>query len=185
MPRFLQVSAMEAAPDVHKVYRSFSAKMGFPEIPSFITTLGGAPALAAGTACLIEHLMLEGALPRTTKELIFLAVAADRECEYCAEAHAACCRMLGIEEELIEAVRRGLNGDLPEDVHEILLFAIKCAAAPEELTNADFEYLRRQDLSQAQILEVIATSALAVYTTIIADSTLLEPDTMFAAQSKA
>lgn len=181
MPRFLKVPATEASPDVHKVYRNFSLKMGFPEIPSFITTLGGSPPLAAGTACLIEHLMLEGELPRTTKELIFLAVAADRECAYCTEAHAAACRMLGIEDETIEAVRHGLNGDLPEAVHEVLLFAIKCAAAPEELTEDDFGYLRQQNLSQAQILEVIATSALAVYTTIIADSTLLEPDAMFAA----
>ncbi len=184
MPRFPQIPATEAPPEVHKIYHRFAEKMGFPEIPSFITTLGGSPALAAGTACLIEHLMLEGSLPRKTKELIFLAVSADRECEYCTEAHTACCRMLGIEDEMIEAVRNGLSGELPDAIREILLFAIKCAAAPEELTEEDFGYLRRQDLTQEQILEVIATSALAVYATIVADATLLQPDAMFAAQGR-
>lgn len=180
MPRFSPVSERVASPEVAEIYRNFTEKMGYPDVPSFITTQGQSPAMLAGTCRLVEHLLLEGSLPRATKELIFLAVAADRECEYCREAHAACCRMLGVDEETIETVRKGLQGELPNRLHEILLFAIKCAAAPQELSDTDYGYLQEQGLTEAQILEVIAISALAAYSTIIADATLLEPDAMFA-----
>lgn len=182
MPRFSPIPGRVAPPEVAQIYRRFATKMGYPDVPSFIAVQGGSPAILAGTCCVVEHLLLEGTLPRATKELIFLAVAVDRECEYCTEAHAACCRMLGVTDETIEAVRGGLRGGLPERIREILLFAIKCAAAPQELTEKDFGYLRRHDLTQPQILEVIATSALAVYATVIADAALLEPDAMFAAR---
>lgn len=184
MPRFSQVTEAVAPPEVLKVYRDFKAKMGFPDVPSFIATLGGSPPTLAGTCCLFEHMLMGGALPRATKELIFLAVAADRECTYCREAHAACCRMLGVDDATIEAVSHGLRGELPDGIREILLFAIKCAAAPEELSEDDFGHLRRHELAEQEILEVITCSALAVYTTIIADATLLEPDAHFAAVDK-
>jgi uncharacterized peroxidase-related enzyme len=181
MPRFPITEEADAPPEVLEIYRSFTSKMGYPAVPSFVSTQGASPAMLAGTCSLVEHLLLEGTLPRATKELIFLAVAADRECEYSKEAHAACCRMLGVDDETIEVVSSGLKGDLPDSIREVLLFAIKCAAAPEELTEEDFGYLSRLGLSRQQKLEVIATSALAVYATIIANATLLEPDAMFAA----
>lgn len=180
MPRFQQVPKSEASPEVQNVYRHFIEKMGFPDVPSFISTQGAAPAMLSGTCSLVEHLLLEGTLPRATKELIFLAIAADRECAYCKEAHAACCRLLGVEDATIEVVSNGLRGDLPDPIRDVLLFAIKCARAPEELSEEDFGYLRQHDMTQQQVLEVIAISALAVYATIIADATLLEPDAMFA-----
>lgn len=179
MPRFSLISEGVAPQEVVQIYHRFTQKMGYPDVPSFIASQGGSPTMLEGTCSVVESLLLKGALPRATKELIFLAVAADRECEYCKEAHAACCRMLGVEDETIEVVRSGLQGKLPEHIREILLFAIKCAAAPQELTEEDFAHLRKHDLTQQQILEVIAISALAVYATIIADAMLLEPDKMF------
>lgn len=181
MARFSSVAEGVAPAEVAEIYRHFTKQMGYPDVPSFITTLGGSPALVEGTCTLVENLLLQGTLPRATKELIFLAVATDRECEYCKEAHTACCRMLGVEDETIDAVRNGLRGELPGRIREILLFSIKCAAAPEELAEEDFALLRQHGLTQQQMLEVIAISALAVYTTIIADATLLEPDAMFSA----
>ena len=70
--------------------------------------------------------------------------------------------------------------DVPDHIRDILLFSIKCAAAPEELNDEDFDSLTRHGLDNEQTLEVIATSAMAVYATIIADATMLETDAMFA-----
>ena len=98
MPRFPLIQESDASNEVGQVYRDIQRKMEFPDVPNFIRTQGASPSVLAGTWGLVEHVLLEGCLPRSTKELIFLAVAADRECEYCKEAHTACCRMLGIEE---------------------------------------------------------------------------------------
>ena len=159
MPRFSPIPEGVASPEVVQIYRRFTQKMGYPYVPSFITTQGSSPAMLEGTCCVVENLLLNGTLPRATKELIFLAVAADRECEYCKEAHAACCRMLGVEDETIETVQSGLRGELPEHICKILLFAIKCAAALQERTEEDFGHLRQHELTQQQIQEVIAVSA--------------------------
>ena len=179
MARFPLASESDASREVRDVYHDAQNKLGLPDVPNFFRTQGNSPAMLAGTWGLIEHLLLEGKLPRPIKELIFLAVAAERECSYCKEAHAACCRMLGIDDSTIEAVKAGLKGDLPEHIRDTLLFAIKCSSAPEELTDEDFARLAGHGLDREQLLEVVATSAMAVYATIIADATMLEPDAMF------
>ena len=61
---------------VGQLYRDIQRKMGFPEVPNFIRTQGASRSMLAGTWGLVEHVLLEGQLPRSTKELIFLAIAA-------------------------------------------------------------------------------------------------------------
>lgn len=180
MPRFPPLQDSDAPAEVEQIFRDFRCKMGFPEVPDFIRTQGSSPSMLAGTWGLLQHVLLEGRIPRSTKELIHLAVAVDRECNYCREATVACCRMLGIEESTIQAVTEGLKGEIPAHIRDILLFAIKCAAAPEELNDEDFASLAQHGLERDQILEIIVTAAMAAYTTIIADATMLEPDAMFA-----
>ena len=180
MPRFSLTQESDAPSEVGQIYRDFQRKMGLPDVPNFIGTLGASPSVLAATWGLMENVLLEGHLPRSTKELIFLAVAADRECSYCKEAHTACCRMLGVQDGTIRAVMGGLKGAIPESIRDIIHFAVKCAATPEELNDEDFASLKRRGLDTEQTLEVIATAAAAVYLTIMADATMLEPDAMFA-----
>lgn len=87
----------------------------------------------------------------------------------------------------------GVNPDtlnqLVEDVGELteprlramILFAVKCSRNPQSLTEEDYQSLRRHGLEQSEIVEVIGMSAVAVYATIIADATAMEPDDMFTA----
>lgn len=185
MARFSPTEESDASQEVGNLYRDFQHKMGFPDVPAFIRIQGASPSMLAGTCGLVENVLLEGCLPRPTKELIFLAVAEDRECDYCKEAHAACCRMLGVDQETIDAVSNGLKGKIPDHIREVLLFAIKCAAAPEELDDDDFASLTQHGFDREQTLEVIATAAMAAYTTIIADATMLETDPMFEKMSPA
>ena len=180
MSRFPLTEESSAPEDVKDTFHDFRVKMGLPGTPNFLRAQASAPSVLAGTCELLEHVLLEGRLSRGTKELIYLAVAVDRECSYCTAAHTACCRMLGIDDETIDAVTAGLKGDLPEHIRDLLLFAIKCASAPQELTSEDFASLERHGMDREEALEVIAMSAAAVYATIIADATLLEPDAMFA-----
>ena len=179
MPRFSPIEQFEAPQEVASLYRDFQHKMDLPEVPNFIRTQGASSSTLAATCALVEHVLLEGRLPRSIKELIFVAIAVDRQCSYCQEAHAACCRMLGIDHDTIESVMNGLYDNIPTNTRDILLFAVKCAAVPEELDDEDFESLKRQDLDNERILEVIATAAMATYATIVADATMLEPDVMF------
>ncbi len=180
MPRFPLIQETEAPDEVREIYREFRRTMQFPDVPNFISTQGASHSMLAGTWGLLKHVLLEGSLPRSTKELIFVAISVKRECRYCMEAHAACCRVLGVDDGTIRAVMEGLTGDIPDHTRDILQFAIKCGSTPEELNSDDFASLTQHGLDNEQALEVIATAAMAVYATIIADATLLDVDAMFA-----
>ncbi len=179
MQRFPLKQEADAPKEVGQVYREFQVGMGFPEVPNFIRVQGTAPGMLAGTWGLVKNILLQGRLPRSTKELIFVAIAVDRECNYCRDAHTACCRILGVEDSTIQAVMEGLSEKLPDRIRDILLFAVKCAAGPHQLDDDDFARLRQQGLDNEQILEVIATASMAVYAITIADATMLDTDAMY------
>ena len=50
---------------------------------------------------------------------------------------------------------------------------------PQGLDDGDFQLLRDHGLDDAEMLELIAMSGLAVYANTIADATRVEPDSIF------
>ena len=154
--------------------------MGFPSAPNFIKVQGHSPTTAAGTWGVVQNVLVKGALPRTLKEMMFVAISKDRNCRYCEAAHIACCRMLGVEASTIEQLASRVEGVEPARSRDVIRFAVKCAQTPQALAPADFAILRDHGLTTAEIVEVVSMSALAVYANIIADATGVENDDMFA-----
>ena len=154
--------------------------MGFPAAPNFIKTQGHSLAAARGTWGLVQNVLVGGLLPRTLKEMMFVAISQSRECRYCEAAHLACCRMLGIELSQIEKLVSNVADISPPKARDIILFGLKCARNPQSLTDGDFEGLRRHGLKQSEIMEAISMAALAVYANTIADATGMVADEMFA-----
>ena len=169
----------DASPEVRSVYGDFQRRMGFPAAPNFIKAQGHSLAVATGTWGLVSHVLVGGALPRTIKEMLFVAISRDRNCRYCEAAHIACCRMLGVDARTIETVVQRLDSVEPETSRAILSFGLKCARNPQSLEDGDFESLKRVGLTDTEIVEVISMSALAVYANILADATGIADDDMF------
>jgi uncharacterized peroxidase-related enzyme len=172
--------APERAPtEVVEIYDDFQRRMGFPAAPNFITTQGHSLAAASGTWGLVKNVLVGGLLPRTVKEMMFVAISQARGCRYCEAAHLACCRMLGVEPRELELLVSNASDISPEKVRDIVLFGLQCAAAPQSLTGADFERLRAHGLGPSEVMEVISMAALAVYANTIADATGMAGDEMF------
>jgi uncharacterized peroxidase-related enzyme len=170
----------DAAPkEVVDVYHDFQRRMGFPAAPNFIKTLGHSLAAARGTWGVVQSVLVGGVLPRTLKEMMFVAISRARACRYCEAAHLACCRMLGVEPAELEQLVSEVSDISPPKARDIILFGLKCAGDPQSLTDEDFAGLRRHGLSQSEITEVISMAALAVYANIIADATGMPADEMF------
>jgi uncharacterized peroxidase-related enzyme len=168
-----------APKEVVEVYRDFQRRMGFPAPPNFIKTHGHSLAAASGTWGLVQNVLLGGLLPRTLKEMMFVAISQSRKCRYCEAAHLACCRMLGIEPLALEALVSNVGELSPPKVRDIIVFGLKCARDPQSLTEEDFKGLRDHGLGLSEIMEVISMSALAVYANTIADATGMASDEMF------
>src|SRR5688572_31258650 len=95
----------ENAPDdVNRIYEDFYRRMLFPSPPNFIMTLGHSSTAARGTWDLVRNVLVSGEIPRWTKEMMFVAISRDRQCRYCAAAHIACCRMLGVEPDTLASL---------------------------------------------------------------------------------
>lgn len=86
----------EHAPrEVCSAYEEFHRRMALPASPNFILTQGHSVAAIRGTCGLVHHILVDGEIPRWTKEMIFVAISRERNCQYCEAVHLACCRMLG------------------------------------------------------------------------------------------
>ena len=177
--RIPTVEPEDASPEVRSVYADFQRRMGFPAAPNFIKAQGHSLAVSTGTWELVAHVLVGGALPRTIKEMLFVAISHDRNCRYCEAAHIACCRMLGVDPRTIQTVVQHLDTVEPESTRAILSFGLKCARNPQSLDAEDFESLKRVGLTHTEIVEVISMSALAVYANILADATGVSDDDMF------
>jgi uncharacterized peroxidase-related enzyme len=179
MPHIPTLPPDDAPDEVKAVYADFSRKMRFPSPPNFIMTQGHAPAVAKGTWELVQNVLVNGKIERWIKEMLFAAISKDRNCHYCAAAHMACCRMLGVRGLLLDDLVRDVNSISDPKVRDIILFGLKCSREPQSISEADYETLRKHQLGQPEILELIAMSGLAVYANILADATAMEEDAMF------
>lgn len=179
LPYLSTLEPEAASKDVVEVYNDFQRRMGFPEAPNFIKTQGHSSAATRGTWGLVKNVLVEGLLPRTLKEMMFVAISQARKWRYCEAAHLACCRMLGIEPAVLERLVANVSQISPPKVRDIILFGLKCAQDPQSLTEEDYDGLRRHGLAQSEIMEVISMAALAVYANTIADATGMSSDAMF------
>jgi uncharacterized peroxidase-related enzyme len=179
MPHIPILKPDEASNEVKNIYEEFHRRMSFPSAPNFIMTQGHSSTVARGTWEVVRNVLVTGEIARWIKEMMFVAISKDRGCQYCTAAHMACCRMLGVQPALLEALVRDV-GSLPDPkLRDMILFAIKCSHDPQSLTERDYEQLRQHGLKQSEIMEVVAMSAFAVYANIIADATAMDPDDMF------
>lgn len=179
MPAIHALEPSDADEETREIYADFQRRMGFPAPPNFIKTQGHSVDVARGTWGVVQNVLVGGRLPRSVKEMMFSAISRDRGCEYCEAAHLACCRMLGVDPTNIEQVVDDIDKITPAKLRDLVAFSVKCARSPRALEEADFASLRQHGLGQAEILEVIAMSALAVYANTIADATGMEADSMF------
>ena len=179
MPHVPVLPPDKASKTVNVVYEEFYRRMSFPSPPNFIMTQGHSSTVVRGTWEAVRGILVTGELPRWQKEMMFVAISQDRGCQYCLAAHTACCRMLGVNKQLLECLVRNV-ADLPDlKLRELIRFALKCSQNPKSVTEADHESLRQHGFTQSEIIEIIAMTAFAVYANIIADATAMEPDQMF------
>ena len=183
MPNISPLLPADAPKEVTDIYDEFRRKMGFPSPPNFIMTQGHSPTVVKGSWDLVRNVLVTGKIERWIKEMIFAAISKDRNCHYCAAAHLACCRMLGVDPSLLDALVQDVKSFSNIKLRDIILFGVKCSRKPQSLSATDYAKLRRHGLGQPEILELIAMSGLAVYANIMADATGMEEDTIFATLS--
>ncbi len=90
----------EANREVREVYDDIMATRKTDSINNFWKALAKDPATLRRTWDSIKQIMGPGALDGLTKELIYLAVSATNQCQYCMASHSASARNKGMTEEM-------------------------------------------------------------------------------------
>lgn len=144
--------------EVMAIYREMGLEEGKPA-PNFFTGMALRPDLLRGAWALTQSLY-GGILPGNLRELIMTAVSAQNHSHYCCLSHAAQLKRQGVPTEQIQ----GAMSDpallaIPDPDRQVLLFAVKTAQRPNELSVGDFQRLRGLGLSDELLLEVVMTAA--------------------------
>ena len=88
----------DASPEVRAVYDDILAMRKTDWINNFWKALAADPATLRRTWESIKQIMAPGALDAVTKEMIYLAVSATNQCQYCMASHTASARKAGMTE---------------------------------------------------------------------------------------
>ncbi len=104
MPLVKPVEYSEATPAVKAVYDDIMAARKVAAVNNFWKVLAHDPATLKRTWEEVRDVMAPGALDALTKELIYIAVSATNNCEYCSYSHTASARKQGMSDAMLAEV---------------------------------------------------------------------------------
>ena len=155
MTRLGPVDGGELPDALEAAFRQARLELG--EVPDVLTRLAHAPEAANAVWALVKGVLLEGAVPRTTKELIVLAAAAEAEVNVLRDHVTRILAERGLDADVLaDVARAGETARLPERTQLVLAFGRRAALQPALLTDGDFQRLRRAGLTDAELAELLA-----------------------------
>lgn len=101
MPTVKPVFYESAPPAVRAVYDDIKATRKVDWINNFWTTIANHPPTLRRTWESVKEVMAPGALDSLVKEMIYLAISASNNCEYCIRSHTAAARKAGMTEAML------------------------------------------------------------------------------------
>jgi alkylhydroperoxidase domain protein len=101
-----------------------------------------------------------GGLPRAERELSATAASKVNGCIFCASVHSHfAARLSKRPDDVQHLLELGVDAELDPRWQVIVTFASALSQTPSAATTADIEALRRQDLSDLEILDVVQSTA--------------------------
>lgn len=179
MPTFAKISTTTADDDVARTFADIKRVLKIHFVPHFFRTLANSPTVLAGTWAAYKNVGWQGQLPSSTKEMVFTAIAAARDCKYCETAHLAFCKMLGVDADNLRAIVKDIAAVEPAHIRDIVRFGVDCALDPIGITEARCDELRAHGMTDGEIIELMAMVSFSLYATNLADAMKLEIDEDF------
>lgn len=158
MSRIQPLNPAQATGKAKELLDGVKAKLGF--VPNMMATMAVSPAV------LEAYLNFSGAASHTLdaklREEIALVVAETNGCDYCAAAHSAIGKMVGLTPEAIINARRGSSTDPKHNA--IIELARAIALSRGQITQTEYHQAVNSGLNEREIAEVVANVALNFFT---------------------
>ena len=159
MSRIQPVNYEQATAKVKELLDAVTGKLGMT--PNMMKTMARSPAVLQAYLNFSEALA-GGKLDAGLREQIALISAEINGCGYCASAHTAIGKMVGLSGEAISAARRGRSSDAKTDA--ALRFARIVIINRGQVSEADVKALKDAGYSEGEIAEIVANVALNIFT---------------------
>ncbi|MFM9845101.1 MAG: carboxymuconolactone decarboxylase family protein [Dongiaceae bacterium] len=101
MPSVKPIEYADASPEVRAIYDDIMATRKIDWINNFWKVLAHHPATLKRTWQSLKEVMAPGALDPLLKEMIYIAVSASNNCEYCVASHTAAARKAGMTDAML------------------------------------------------------------------------------------
>lgn len=154
------------------LFNAVQTKLGM--VPNMMRTMGNSPAVLNG------YLSFSGALGESSigaklGEQIALTVANENSCDYCNAAHSFISeKLVGIDTATIHAAKEGKASDAKTQT--ALSFARTLIAKKGKVSEGDINVLKNATFTDAEIAEIIAHTALNIFTNYFNNAVNVEVD---------
>lgn len=169
-----QVHTRETAPEgSHDVIDNYVERFGF--LFNTVGMMAESPATLKGYAQ-TYGLLGETEFSPAEQQLIFLSVSRENACTYCVAAHSMAAKMMGVEDEVISAVRKGKT-ILDPKLAAISDFAIEVVKSRGHVSKDRVNNFLVAGHSKAQVLEIllaVSTKTISNYMNHITNTPLDE-----------
>lgn len=144
---------------VGRLFEAIRQKMG--GVPNILRTMAQSPA-ALEAYLGFSDAIGNGRFTAAQRELAALAVAGENSCDYCASAHSAIGKMAGLDQSDMQQVIVG--GDLDGSDGAVVTLTRKIVSQRGVLSDADIETFYSAGFDQSHLVELIAVTALNMFT---------------------
>lgn len=166
-----------ASSEVKTIYDDIFENLGNEGLVDYFKVLGNYnPTVLEVTWNALKYILIKGQLPRSLKELVFVAVSNEKNCSYCTDIHTAMCMLLNVNEGDIQKVLANATDLNPKRVKLALEFSKKMAIHPGTITEEDHQLLLGSGLIESQIFELMALVSLVNYSNTLAQGMMIDVD---------
>jgi AhpD family alkylhydroperoxidase len=158
MARIEPISLEHAPASTQPTLEGINKSLG--RVPNLLATMGKSPA-ALNSYVKQKEALGTGTLGDQVGESLALAIANFSQCGYCASAHDAIGKMVGLSDEERELNRNGKSGDIKTQA--AIDFARELVSG-RGFVSDDVFGSAREHLSEEEVLEVITTTTFNLFT---------------------
>jgi uncharacterized peroxidase-related enzyme len=159
MQRIQKLDLTSAPQKAKDLLTAVKSQMG--GVPNLIVTMAHSPAALGGYLGLAGALGGGGLEPKL-REQIAVAVAGANSCDYCASAHTMLGKKAGVSQDEIKRNLSGASGDAKTGA--ALAFVTRIVRERGRLADADLKAVRDAGFSEEEIVEMVAHTAMNVFT---------------------
>lgn len=164
---------------VKAIYDEILTELGFGIVPNIFKSMAINPDVLEANWKKFRATILQGDVPRTLKEMIGVAISQAHNSAYALKVHLHSLSALGMSEEVLETLVSDFAAcPLPGREKAVISFGLLAATKPHEITETQYQHLRKFGLDDSEIFEIVATADLFTSINRYTDAIALDIDSI-------